>query len=173
MRNRTKILGVMVLVSFVSGGCAKKDAASADTSGSAAPPASTDRSADAAMILATDSGWIRNVMAKNVDSLMTYYSSDVVSYGFGAAPASGMDQLRASYTDMVKTTMTNPSMAPNPVEFSNDGTMAYDYGTFTMTTTPPGGKASRSTGGYLNVWRKTVAGWKLVAEMSTPVATPK
>jgi len=42
-----------------------------------------------------------------------------------------------------------------------------------MTMTRPGGKASRSTGGYLNIWRKTNAGWKLVAEMSTPVATPK
>ncbi len=174
MQTRRKVFGVLVLVSFAAAGCAKTEAVAVDTSGPVAvPAASTDRSADVAMILAADSGWIRHVMAKNVDSLMTYYSSDVVSYGFGAAPASGLDQLKASYAEMVKTSMTDPAIQAGPVKFSDDGTMAYDHGTFTMTMTPAGGKATRSTGAYLNVWRKTDAGWKMVAEMSTPVAAPK
>ena len=58
------------------------------------------------MIVALDSGWIRNVMAKNVDSLMTYYAPDAVSYGFGP-PATGIDQIRTQYTGMVKATITD------------------------------------------------------------------
>jgi ketosteroid isomerase-like protein len=51
--------------------------------------------------------------------------------------------------------------------------MAYDYGTYTMTVTAPGGKPGTGTGAYLNVWRKVGGEWKLVAEMSTPIAAPK
>jgi hypothetical protein len=31
----------------------------------------------------------------------------------------------------------------------------------------------KQTGAYLNVWRKVDGQWKLVAEMSTPIALPK
>lgn len=175
MQNRRKILGGMLLLSFIAAGCSKKDTGAADTGGamSATPAtASTDRSADAAAILAADSGWIRSVMAKNLDSLMSYYTSDAVSYGFGA-PAKGMSEVRASYAEMLKSTMTNPSVSSNPAMFSDDGTMAFDYGTYTGTTTAPGGKPSTDTSGYLNVWKKIDGTWKLVAEMSTPITTKK
>jgi len=114
---------------------------------------------------------MRNVVAKNVDSLMTYYSTDAVSYGFGP-PAIGTDQIRASYAEMVKATIADPKILSNTIKFSNDGSMAYDHGTYSMTMTPPGGKPSTETGAYLNVWRKIDGQWKLVAEASAPVPPP-
>src|SRR5690348_13529297 len=80
-------------IACIIGACAKGNTA-ADTTTPAAAAAPNDHSADARTILAADSGWMRNVMAKNVDSLMTYYSADAVSYGFGP-PAIGIDQIRA------------------------------------------------------------------------------
>jgi uncharacterized protein (TIGR02246 family) len=115
---------------------------------------------------------MRNVVAKNVDSLMTYYTPDAVSYGFGA-PATGTDQIRSIYTEMVKATIADPKIISNTVSFSDDGTMAFDHGTYSMTITPPGGKASSEGGAFLNVWKKVDGQWKLVAEMSTPLAVPK
>ena len=53
------------------------------------------------------------------------------------------------------------------------GLMAYDHGTFKATMTPPGGKPETSSSAYLNVWRKMDGKWKLVAEMSVPVADKK
>jgi uncharacterized protein (TIGR02246 family) len=166
MQNRKMLLAGTAALSFVLGGCAKTANDGAD-----APPAfaPADRTADASMLVALDSGWMRNVIAKNVDSLMTYYAPNAVSYGFGAAPGKGTDQIRALYTEMVKSTVADPAIEPGGVEFSGDGMMAYDHGTYSMTTTAPGGKPARVKGAYLNVWQKIDGQWKLVAEMSSPM----
>jgi uncharacterized protein (TIGR02246 family) len=138
----------------------------------AAAPAAVDTKADEAAIVAADSAWMRAVMAKNVDSVMVWYTPEAVSFGFGP-PAMGIDQIRASYTEMVKSNMTDAKILSNTVKVSDDGKMAYDYGTYTMTMTPPGGKPTKETGGYLNVWKKVDGKWMLAAEMSTPVPAPK
>lgn len=173
MNDRKKLLAGIVALSCITAGCAKTaNDAAVDTTASASAAASGDRSADERTIIALDSGWMRNVMAKNVDSLMTYYASDAVSYGFGA-PASGTDQVRGVYTEFVKSNMSNPKINSSTVRFSDDGTMAYDHGTYSMTVTPPGGKAANENGAYLNVWKKIDGQWKLMAEMSTPLSAPK
>ena len=168
MHDRKMLLAGMVALSCITAGCAKtaNDGADAAPAAAAAP---ADRSADTQTIIALDSGWMRNVIAKNVDSLMTYYAPDAVSMGFGSAPASGTDQVRATYTEMVKSTIADPTINPGAVSFSDDGTMAFDHGTYSMTVTPPGGKTTKESGAYLNVWKKMDGQWKLVAEMSTPV----
>ena len=170
MQDRKMLLAEIIAFSCIITGCAKKASDSATDTVTASAPAAvvTDHSADVRAILASDSGWMRDVMAKNVDSLMTYYAPEAVSYGFGA-PATGADQIRASYTNMVKSTMSNPKINAGPVTFSNDGSMAFDHGTFSVTLTPPGGKASNESSAYLNVWKRMDGQWKLMAEMSTPV----
>lgn len=171
MRSRLlALVGVVVIAA-----CSTKTDTSADTGmaaqGVVTPPA--DRTADAATIAAADSAWMRHVQSKNVDSVMTWYTSDAVSYGFGGAPASGTDQIRTNYTEFVKATIAEPKILSNTVNVSDDGKMAYDHGTYTMTVTQPGGKPTKETGAYLNVWRKVDGKWKLAAEMSTPIAPPK
>jgi ketosteroid isomerase-like protein len=74
---------------------------------------------------------------------------------------------------MVKSTITNPKIKPGTVSFSDDGTMAFDHGTYSMTVKAPGAKAANQSGAYLNVWKKMNGQWKLMAEMSTPVAASK
>jgi len=174
MQERKMLFAEIIAFSCIITGCAKKVSdTAADTVDASSPAASaTDHSADVRTIIASDSAWMRNVMAKNVDSLMTYYAPEAVSYGFGAS-ASGTDQIRTEYTKMVKSTITNPKINANTVRFSNDRSMAFDHGTYSMTVTPPGGKASKQTGAYLNVWKKTDGQWKLMAEMSTPVPPSK
>lgn len=162
---------MLAVAAVLSAGCTKSASSTADT-GMAAAPAPVDTKAEEAAIVAADSAWLRNVMAKNVDSVMTWYTPDAVSFGFGA-PAAGTDQVRANYTEMVKSTISNTKLLSATVKFSDDGKMAYDYGTYSMTVTPPGGKPMKDNGAYLNVWRKVDGQWKLAAEMSTPVPAPK
>jgi ketosteroid isomerase-like protein len=168
------LLAEIIVVSCIIAGCAKEAGDTAtDTVAASAPAAvATDHSADVRAIMASDSAWMRNVISKNVDSLMTYYAPEAVSYGFGA-PASGIDQIRTEYTNMAKSTITNPKFNPGTVSFSNDGSMAFDYGTYSMTVKAPGEKASIASGAYLNVWKKLNGQWKLMAEMSTPVPLSK
>ena len=170
MQYRKMLLAGIVGLSSITAACAKTASdAPADSTTAAPAAAPADRSADSRAIVALDSGWMRNVIAKNVDSLMTYYTADAVSYGFGA-PAAGTEQIRKLYTDMVKANVTNPTITSNAVTFSDDGTMAMDHGQYTMTMTPPGGKPTNESGAFLNVWKKVDGQWKLMAEMSTPVA---
>jgi uncharacterized protein (TIGR02246 family) len=172
MQNRILML---LAVAALTTACSKPAQNAADTGmaaqGVVTPPA--DQSAEAAAIVKADSAWMRHVQSRNVDSVMSWYTPDAVSYGFGGSPASGTDQIRANYTEFVKATITEPKILTNTVKFSDDGNMAYDHGTYTMTVAQPGGKPARENGAYLNVWRKVDGQWKLVAEMGTPVAAPK
>jgi len=168
MRHRKPLLAGVVALSLLSAGCSKSEPPAGNPTTSA-PAAAIDHSADERAIVAADSGWMRNLVAKNVDSLMMYYTPDAVSYGFGA-PASGADAVRGLYTEMVKSTVSDPKILSNTVRFSDDGSMAFDHGTYAMTMAPPGGKAAPQKGAYLNVWRKVGGQWKLVAEMSSPLA---
>jgi uncharacterized protein (TIGR02246 family) len=156
--------------------CSKSASTPADTGGAAASaPAAApamDQKAEAAKITGADSAWLRAVMGKHVDSLMTWYTPDAVSYGYGPT-AAGTDQIRAQYTEMVKSTITNPKLISNTVKFSDDGSMAYDHGTYSLTMAPPGGKPANTSGAYVNVWRKIDGQWKIVVEISTPLAAPK
>lgn len=174
MQNRSRILAGIAVLSLVVAGCSKKEdepqAGSTPATTTAAAPA--DRAADALAITQADSSWLRGVMGKHVDSVMAYYTPDVVSYSGGVAPAVGTDQVRAVYTEMVKTTFTNPSLT-NTVKFSDDGSMAYDYGTYHLTMQPPGGKATPFDGAYVNVWKKVDGKWKIALESSTPIPAPK
>lgn len=174
MQNRFRILAGITALSLVIAGCDKKEEAKEDSAkaGSvAATPA--DHTADVLAITQADSSWLRAVMGKHVDSLMAYYTPDVVSYSGGVAPAMGTDQVRAAYTEMVKSSITNPRLSANTVKFSDDGSMAYDYGTYQMTVQPPGGKSGDFYGAYVNVWKKVDGQWKIAAEVSTPVPAPK
>ena len=113
MQSRNMLLAGMAALSCAVAGCEKPAGDAAVDTATAPAAAAADRSADERAIIALDSGWVRQVLAKNVDSLMTYYAPDAVSYGFaGSGAASGIDQLRAGYTEMVKATMTNPTMSP-------------------------------------------------------------
>ena len=167
MRHRKPFLAGVVALSSVIAACSTSETPGGNAATSA-PAAAPDHSADERAIVAADSGWMRNVVAKNVDSLMTYYTPDAVSYGFGP-PATGADAIRTLYTEMAKSTVSDTKILSNTVRFSDDGSLAFDHGTYSMTMTPPGGKAAPQKGAYLNVWRKVDGQWKLVAEMSTPL----
>lgn len=158
----------VVLLMFVAAASCSKSSPTADTTAADAAPAPQDMSAEKAAILRSDSAWMNAVIAKNVDSLMTFYTSDAVSYGFGPS-AMGTDKIRANYVEFVKSKVENPVISQQDVQFSSDGTMAYDHGTYGMTVTAPGKKAATMKGAFLNVWRKVDGRWKLVAEMSTPM----
>jgi ketosteroid isomerase-like protein len=152
------VVGVLLM------GCSKRTSGSAD---SALPGGGAfDADASRAQIIAADSAWVRAVQSKNVDSLMPYYASDAVSMSEGAKAADGTDAIRAAYAKMVATNPRNMSLKVDAVTFSDDGTMASDYGSFSGTADGPGGKPIKFTGNYVNVWQRVNGRWVLIAEIS-------
>jgi ketosteroid isomerase-like protein len=164
MRNTARIIS-LAIGGLLFAACNKRTAATADSATPAsASSASFDENAARAQIIAADSAFVRAIIAKNVDSLMLYYDSSVVSLGKTAVKGSA--DLRKSYETAVKNPPRAIDFQSGGVDFSNDHSMAWDYGTVTVTSDVKG-KPVKSSGTYLNVWKNVGGRWKIVAEIST------
>jgi ketosteroid isomerase-like protein len=166
MQSNVKIHHLALVLVLVA--CNKSTPATADsaTVASGSTAKGFDKAAARAEIMRVDSGWTRNFMSKNVDSLMQYYSPDAVSMGEGIKAVTGAPAIRAAYVEGVKVNMRNPRITYGGIDFSDDGSLAYDHGTFTVTVDGPKGKPIDASGGFLNVFRKIGGRWVMVAEMS-------
>lgn len=160
---------VVAAVAVVLGGCGKSTPATADSpavTASSTASGTFDRNAARAEILGNDSAFVRAMMAKNVDSLMPYYDESVVSMSGGTKAVKGLRDVRAAYNEAVKGNPTGLTFQSGGVNFSDDGTMAWDYGTFSSTANDAKGKPFKSTGNFLNVWKRVGGHWRIVAEIS-------
>ena len=146
-------------------GCNRSTPATAD---STLPAGAKKFDAESARkeIIAADSAWVRAVQAKNVDSVMPYYASDAMSMSEGTKAADGRDAIRKAYEQMVKTNPRNLTFKVDAVVFSDDGTMASDYGSYSSTSDGPGGKPIKTTGNYMNLWQRVNGRWVLIAEIN-------
>src|SRR5215208_878451 len=138
MRANARTFLIAVVGVFLIG-CGRSTPATADSTLPAAAR-KFDPDIARAQIIAADSAWMRAIQSKNVDSLMPYYASDAVSMSEGTKAAKGTAAIRSAYTEMVKTNPRNMTFNVDAVNFSDDGTMATDYGSFRGTADGPGGK---------------------------------
>jgi ketosteroid isomerase-like protein len=143
--------------------CGKSAAPTADSAATPTAAAGFDEAAARAQIIAADSAFVRAITSKHVDSLMIYYDPSVVS--LGKTVVRGTTDVRRSYADVVKNPPSNVNFQSGGVNFSNDHSMAWDYGTVSQTATV-NGKPVRTSGTYLNVWKNVGGQWKIVAEIS-------
>ena len=166
MRN-TGGITVLAVGSLLLSGCSKSTPATADSAtASSTATTSFDENAARAQILGADSAFQRALQSKHVDSLMVYYDPNVVSMGT-AKPIKGTTDLRASYDKTVKSNQRNLSFQSGGVNFSNDHSMAWDYGTYTGTSDGPNGKPLTHSGSFMNVWKNVAGRWVIVAEIGT------
>jgi ketosteroid isomerase-like protein len=147
-------------------GCSRSTPATADSAtASSAATTSFDEKTASAQILANDSAFVRGMLTKHVDSVMMYYDPDVVS--LGTKVIKGTADLRKSYTEAVKSNPRDVTFQSGGVKFSNDHSMAWDYGTVSQTVDGPNKKPVKSSGTYLNVWKNVGGRWMIVAEISS------
>ena len=163
-------IALLAIASVSLSSCYKGTTASADSAAASSTASGKAFDKDAARheILANDSAFVRGMMAKNVDSVMCCYDDDAVSIG-GGKTTKGVKDLRTSYTEAVKANARDVTFQSGGVNFSDDGTMAWDYGTFSQTVDVKG-KATKQSGNFLNVWKKVDGKWKIAAEISSPSA---
>lgn len=149
-------------------GCNKSTSATGDSAAASTTASSSfDEKAASAQILAADSAFVRAITTKHVDSLMGYYDPSVVSLGKTAV--TGTADLRKSYEEAVKNPPRDVSFQSGGVRFSDDHSVAWDYGTVSQTSDMKG-KPVKTSGTYLNVWKNVGGRWMIVAEISN--ATP-
>lgn len=166
MRN-TGGIALLAVGSLLLSGCTKSTPATADSAtGSSTTTATFDENAARAQILAADSAFQRALQSKTVDSLMIYYDADVVSMSEGTKAVKGTADLRTSYGQAVKSNPRDLTFHSGGVNFSNDHSMAWDYGTFSSTMDGPKGKPVKGSGSFVNVWKNVGGRWLIVAEIS-------
>jgi uncharacterized protein (TIGR02246 family) len=151
--------GVLILV-----GCAQQAPAPA-------PPPDT-RAADEAAIRAAITQWAASGQAKDAEKFASFYADDAVLMLAGAAPVSGKAAISAAAVEMMQDPNFALSFQPDKVVVARSGDLAYETGTWSMTTSDPKKKPATEKGHYVVVWQKQADGaWKAVRDV--PVAESK
>jgi uncharacterized protein (TIGR02246 family) len=136
-----------------------------------APEAPDTRAADEATIRAAVQQWSAAAQAKDAEKFMSVYADDAVLMLEDAPDFRGSAAIREALTGMMQDPHFALSFAAKEVNVSRSGDMAYETGTFAMTTSDPEGNPASETGAYVVVWRKQADGaWKVVVD--APVSDP-
>lgn len=145
--------------------------ATSDTAGSTTASTtgagSFDESAARAQIYGNDSLRVRGILTNHLDSTMMPYDPNVVHLATGKIVL-GTSAVRNIFAGGVKVHARDVSYATHEIEFSNDHSIAWEYGTYAQTTDGPNGKPITSHGTFLNVWKNIGGHWKIVTETSSP-----
>ena len=174
MSNRSLSWTSAVLVCAIVTACKSGSSTPGDTAVmSGASSGKVDLGAARAAVLNRDSLWIRSVQSKNIDSLMTLYAPDAESMQEGTPAVKGTEAVRATYAGFFKANPRDLKVNLRGVDVSDDGTLAYDRGSFTATVNGPAGKPLKISGDYLNVWKKIDGRWVTVVEISNSAPPAK
>ncbi len=156
----------LVCITLAGAFCAKTDQQQTQT-GQAAPQAD-HRAADEAAIRSIDSAWVKAVAAKNAQQAASYYTDDGVLMAPGGPMATGRDAVQKGWAGLMALPGFALTFAPDKIVVSGD--MAYEIGTYALTTNNKAGKAQTSNGKYVVVWSRQADGsWK--AALDAPTTT--
>ncbi len=170
---RSALISVLVGAVAITG-CTAKSNPPVDTGmaaqGVTTPPA--DRAAEEAAIKQADEQFFAAVNAKNAAAAADAYSDDAVYMEPGSPPIAGKEAIRKHLEDFVKLPQLSVSGEATDIKFSDDGSVAYEAGKFSVGYADAKGKAVKEDGKYLLVWRKSDGKWKVVAESNSMDKAP-
>ena len=147
-------------VALVVAACAQQPAAPPDT-----------RAADEAAVRAAIKEWAAAAQAKDAAKFVSFYTEDAVVMLEDSPDITGMAAIREALTGMMQDPNFSLSFAPDRVEVSRSGDLAYETGPFTMIMSGPDGKPATEKGHYVAVWRKQAGGaWKVAVD--APLSDP-
>lgn len=126
-----------------------------------------DVAAEAATIMNLEREWSAMFGAGDVDAIMNLHAADAVQLPPGGVPVVGDAALRAAWEGMAAVEGLEVMWESTAAIVSQDGNMAYDYGTTSMTTAD-----GTVPGKYLVVWVKVDGEWKVAADMFNSNVAP-
>lgn len=179
MQNRLRIAAGLFAISAVLASCTKKDAdEKAGDSGtgmsnmSAAAPVDTKAAEDE--IRKVDQAYFDAVKAKDANAIAAVYTDDAVSMAPNAPALVGHEGIVKYYQDFLKLPQLAMTGGPETIKISDDGTMAYDSGKYSVSWVDAKGKTMKDEGKYLEVLRKVDGKWKVVTDANNSnMAPPK
>lgn len=115
--------------------------------------------------------WIAAAEAKDAQRFATYYADDAVLMLEGVPDFDGAEAIRGAIAHLMGDPRFSLTIVPMRVEASRSGDLAYELGTYSMTTSGADEKPATQVGRYVVVWRKAADGaWKVVVD--APLSDP-
>jgi uncharacterized protein (TIGR02246 family) len=135
-------------------------------------PAPDTRAADEAAIRAASEQWAEAAKGTDPAKFTSYYTSDALLMFDGMPVVSGKAAIDPLAADMMKDPSFALTFTTTKVEVARSGDLAYELGTWQMTSTDPASKKPATTkGDFVTVWKKQADGsWKCAVDV--PVAGP-
>lgn len=130
------------------------------------------RAQDEMDIRSASKAWSDAAQAKDAEKFVSFYTDDAVLILEDAADLSGKTAIRDAIGGMMQDPAFALSFQTTSVEVARSGDVAYELGTFSITTTDPATKKPLTEKGQgLVVWKKQADGtWK--AHVDAPVSDP-
>ena len=124
------------------------------------------RSSEESAIRETNSAWSQAVDAKDLNKCVSVYTDDASLLPFNAPIATGKDQIRAVWSQLMSNPDFSLSWRPTKIEVAQSADLAYEVGTFDLTLADQTGKSTASRGKYVVAWKKQANGeWKAAADI--------
>jgi uncharacterized protein (TIGR02246 family) len=173
MQNRLRIAAGVVALSAVVAGCERRD--TDEESGKAmANTAPVDTKAAEAEIRKGDEDFFSAANAKDANAIADLYATDALSMPQNSPPLVGHDAILKYNQDFVKLRQLAITGKSETIRFSDDGTMAYDAGDYSVSYVDAKGHTIKDQGKFLNVLKKVDGKWKIVVDaFSSNLAPPK
>jgi uncharacterized protein (TIGR02246 family) len=127
-----------------------------------------NRAADESTIRAMDADWVKAVSAKDAQQSASYYADDGSLFAPGAPLATGKDAIQKTWAGLMATPGFALTFSPTKIEVSRAGDLAYEIGSYELTTNDKKGKPQTVRAKYLVIWGKQPNGsWKVLADAPT------
>jgi len=176
MQNRLRIVAGLFALSAVVVGCERKDTddKSEENGKATANAAPVDTKAAEAEIGKGDEDFFSAVKSKDANAIAALYSNDAVSMPANSPPLVGHDAILKYNQDFLKVPHLAMTGESETIRFSDDGTMAYDTGKYSVSYVDAKGHSIKDEGKFLNVLKKVDGKWKIMVDaFSSNLAPPK
>lgn len=119
-------------------------------------------SADEQRIRDLDKAWSEAVEAKDVDKTVSYYTDGASVLPFNAPIATGKDQIRHAWSELMAKPGFALTFAPTRIEVAKSRDLAYEVGTFVLKMNDAQNNPTTSNGKYVVAWKRQPKGeWKV------------
>lgn len=156
---RTLVLFMLSATGLLVASCAQQTAENGQ-------PATHEQ--EEAAIRALDAQWVQAVAAKDAAKSASFYDAQATLMAPGAPITTGTAAIQKTWAAMMATPGFALTFSPSTIHVSQSGDMAYELGTFELTTNDKKGKAQTMKANYVVVWGKQADGsWKALVDAPT------
>ena len=128
-------------------------------------PTPDTRAADEDAIRQADIAWSQTAQRRDLESLVSYYTNDVVVLPPNAPAVIGKQAARELNRSMLAMPGYSVKWQPEHVEVARSGDIGYARGTYVLSLTGPTGEPVTDRGKYVEIWKKQPDGsWKVAVE---------